>query len=77
MMLQPCGGGYPFCPPPCCWCAPGCAECCGKCRGPREGEGLGVFFESTLLPFDMKERWLKAPAGVLPPEAMEMARQPL
>ena len=73
----PCGGGYPFCPPPCCWCAPGCATCCAaKCRGERESEGLAQFFESTLLPFNMNERFHYAPVK-LPPEAMEMARQPL
>lgn len=77
------GGGFPFCPPPCCWCAPGCASCCGKCRGPPEGEGLARFFESTLLPFAM-QRHLRRPTtsmtsvGVMiPPEALEMSRLPL
>ena len=76
-MLGPCGGGYPFCPPPCCWCcAPGCHKCCGKCGGPREGEDTARFYESTMLPYYMRER-LAGGAGVLPPEAMEITRQPL
>jgi hypothetical protein len=75
LMCGPCGGGYPLCPPPCCWCAPGCSTCCGQCNGPRESEGLAVFFESTLLPFTMREKLLGAKVGDLPPEAMEMTRQ--
>ena len=67
----------PFCPPPCCWCAPGCATCCGTCRGPRESSGLAQFYENTLLPFQMREAFFGAAPGVLPPEAMEMTRQPL
>ena len=37
---QPCGGGFPFCPPPCFWpCLPGCATTCGYCCGDSKGEG--------------------------------------
>jgi thioredoxin reductase len=39
-----CGlGGFPFCPPPCCWgCC--CHPCCmGYCGGPSDGSGLNAF----------------------------------
>ena len=45
---QCCNGGYPFCPPPCCWCIPGCSRACGTCGGPPEGEGASVFMKSAL-----------------------------
>jgi hypothetical protein len=36
------------------------------------------FVESTLLPFEMAERLVpRGGAGALPPEAMEITRQPL
>ena len=77
LCMRPCKGGFPFCPPPCCWCiAPGCLTCCGYCGGEAEGEGTAMFVESTLLPFEMR-RTLGKGAGVLPPEAMEMSRLPL
>lgn len=41
---QPCGGGFPFCPPPCCWpCLPGWATTCGYCCGDAKGEGGARF----------------------------------
>ena len=40
---QPCGGGFPFCPPPCCWCmGQGCPMLCGYCCGPNASEGASV-----------------------------------
>ena len=43
MMLcccQPCKGGFPICPPPCCWCmGQGCPMLCGYCCGPNASEG--------------------------------------
>jgi len=48
----PCGGGFPFCPPPCCWCCvPGCSGACGNCCGPAEGEGPAVFMPGLLPKF--------------------------
>ncbi|CAE7897667.1 ptaL [Symbiodinium microadriaticum] len=48
----PCGGGYPFCPPPCCWCClPGCSGACGTCGSPPEGEGPAVFMPALLAKF--------------------------
>lgn len=79
-MCGPWLGGFPICPPPCCWCcAPGCMSCCGNCGGNAEGEGVARFYESTVLPFYMRERLLVSAAsqGAIPPEAMEMTRQPL
>lgn len=77
LMCGPCHGGFPFCPPPCCWClAPGCACCCGYCGGPPEGECAARFIESTVLHHAMRER-LGVPGNILPPEAMEITRQPL
>mmetsp|Transcript_86059 Transcript_86059/g.200103 ORF Transcript_86059/g.200103 Transcript_86059/m.200103 type:complete len:420 (+) Transcript_86059:62-1321(+) len=45
----PCGG-FPCCPPPCCWCGPGCSTCLGNCCGPVEGEGGARLFPGFLLP---------------------------
>lgn len=46
-----CHGGFPFCPPPCCWCcAKGCPSCCGSCGGPAEGEAAAVFMLEFMLP---------------------------
>mmetsp|Transcript_54148 Transcript_54148/g.99990 ORF Transcript_54148/g.99990 Transcript_54148/m.99990 type:complete len:424 (-) Transcript_54148:61-1332(-) len=47
----PCGGGFPFCPPPCCWCcAPGCYNCLGPCCGKTESEEASIFMFNFLLP---------------------------
>ena len=49
---QCCGGGFPFCPPPCCWCCiSGCSGACGTCGGPPEGEGPAIFLKSLLTKF--------------------------
>jgi NADH dehydrogenase FAD-containing subunit len=48
---QPCRGGFPFCPLPCCWCcSPGCAFCLGTCGGDAGGEGAAIFMNDFLLP---------------------------
>ena len=41
---KPCGGGFPFCPPPCCWLCLGAGSptMCGYCCGPAEGEGAAI-----------------------------------
>ena len=39
-------------------------------------KGVARFYESTILPYYMHERLL-GKGGVLPPEAMEMTRQPM
>lgn len=47
----PCGGGFPCCPPPCCWCCgSGCSNCFGNCCGPAEGEGSAIFMLEFMLP---------------------------
>eukprot|EP00438_Fugacium_kawagutii_P013711 Skav202234 [mRNA] locus=scaffold2988:178877:179722:+ [translate_table: standard] len=49
---QPCQGGFPCCPPPCCWCCiPGCAHGCGTCGSPPEGEGPAIFMLGLLAKF--------------------------
>lgn len=66
------GGGFPFCPPPCCWpCAPGCSTVCGKCCGPAGGEGAAIFMLSFLLPMFPARSGMKG-TGNLPPEAEAM-----
>ena len=49
---QCCNGGFPFCPPPCCWCCiPGCSGACGTCGSPPEGEGPASFMVHLLAKF--------------------------
>jgi len=46
-------GGFPCCPPPCCW--PCLGPClCGYCCGSPNGSGLSALFESTLFGFGKK-----------------------
>lgn len=46
---QCCNGGFPFCPPPCCWCCiPGCSGACGTCGKPSEGEGPAIFMPNLM-----------------------------
>ena len=46
---QCCNGGFPFCPPPCCWCCiPGCSGACGTCGKPAEGEGPAIFMPNLM-----------------------------
>lgn len=48
----PCGGGFPFCPPPCCWCCVGgCSHACGTCGSPPEGEGPAIFMLNLFTQF--------------------------
>jgi NADH dehydrogenase FAD-containing subunit len=47
-----CGGkgGFPFCPPPCCW--PCCGPClCGYCCGPPHGNGLPKVMDKQVFKF--------------------------
>lgn len=68
----PLGGGFPCCPPPCCWCcAPGCATCLGNCGGPAESEGASIFMHKFLLPKFMKPHGYKG-AGQMPPDMQKM-----
>jgi len=72
LCFQPCGGGFPFCPPPCCWCcASGCATCLGNCCGPAEGEGAARLMEGFLLPKFMAPHGYLG-AGELPPKMQKM-----
>jgi NADH dehydrogenase FAD-containing subunit len=68
----PCGGGFPCCPPPCCWCCgKGCAGCFGNCCGPVESESAAIFMESFMLPKFMAPHGYKG-VGQLPPEMQKM-----
>lgn len=50
-LCQPCKGGFPFCPPPCCWCLlSGSIKGLGVCGKAAEGEGPAVFIKQGLLP---------------------------
>jgi NADH dehydrogenase FAD-containing subunit len=70
----PCGGGFPFCPPPCCWwCAPGCARCLGTCGGPSESEDAAVFMKGFMLP-QFTAPHLYNGMGKLPPDAEAIDR---
>mmetsp|Transcript_110429 Transcript_110429/g.356442 ORF Transcript_110429/g.356442 Transcript_110429/m.356442 type:complete len:419 (+) Transcript_110429:1-1257(+) len=47
-----CGlAGFPFCPPPCCWCCckGSCACCCGNCGGECGGEAASRFYFHALM----------------------------
>ena len=66
IFCTPCQCGYPFWPPPCCWCcAPGCSRACGDCGGPPEGEGAATFMVCLLKQF-MKGHNFKG-GGLAPP----------
>jgi len=67
----PCKGGFPCCPPPCCWCcAPGCATCCGKCGGPAEGPGGAVLMLDFML-FKFMDGHLYKGRGKMPPGSQQ------
>jgi len=69
----PCGGGFPCCPPPCCWCCGrGCAGCFGNCCGPVEGESAAIFMESFLLPKFLPGHGYKG-TGQMPPDMQKMS----
>lgn len=47
-----CGmGGFPCCPPPCCWCCckGSCMQCCGTCGGECGGEATARFYFHGLM----------------------------
>eukprot|EP00403_Amphidinium_massartii_P011975 CAMPEP_0178424244 /NCGR_PEP_ID=MMETSP0689_2-20121128/28109_1 /TAXON_ID=160604 /ORGANISM="Amphidinium massartii, Strain CS-259" /LENGTH=423 /DNA_ID=CAMNT_0020045873 /DNA_START=74 /DNA_END=1345 /DNA_ORIENTATION=+ len=73
LCCMPCGGGFPFCPPPCCWCcAPGCATCLGTCGGKPESESASIFMYKFLLPKFLGAHGYKG-AGEMPPEMQKMS----
>mmetsp|Transcript_78423 Transcript_78423/g.205818 ORF Transcript_78423/g.205818 Transcript_78423/m.205818 type:complete len:420 (-) Transcript_78423:33-1292(-) len=43
--------GFPFCPPPCCWCCckGACMNCCGTCGGDCAGEPSARFYFHGLM----------------------------
>lgn len=66
----PCGGGFPFCPLPCCWCVmPGCSHMCGTCCGPAGGEGASVLMLEGLLPKFPKQHSYPGITGKAKPAA--------
>jgi len=72
---MPCAGGFPFCPPPCCWCIPGCSGVCGNCGGAPAGRGAAVFLESVVLPKAAGMNGYKGvsgkPSPMAPPQPQE------
>lgn len=44
----PCGCGYPCCPPPCCWCKPGCSGLCGNCCNNGHSTTAALFHTRVL-----------------------------
>mmetsp|Transcript_7913 Transcript_7913/g.22662 ORF Transcript_7913/g.22662 Transcript_7913/m.22662 type:complete len:430 (-) Transcript_7913:1684-2973(-) len=69
----PCGGGFPFCPPPCCWCC--CPTLCGTCCGVNGGSGAAAAMESIILPMFPGNHGFKGVTGkalpMVPPKAQE------
>mmetsp|Transcript_16802 Transcript_16802/g.50879 ORF Transcript_16802/g.50879 Transcript_16802/m.50879 type:complete len:449 (+) Transcript_16802:106-1452(+) len=71
---QPCNGGYPFCPPPCCWpLHPSMARCLGDCGAPAEGPASAHFMDFLLPKFGDMNGFVGL-GHVPPPIALVMER---